>query len=402
MRTETRDVAVGVFHDRDRARDAIEALKDAGFGGGDISVLMPDIGQTRAMAADTGTQAGAATGAVAGGVLGGLGGWLVGIGALAIPGVGPFIAAGAFATALAGAAIGAGVGAVAGALVGMGIPQEEAEWYEGEVRGGRTLVTVRADGRYDAAQTILRWYSAYNVQSRDAAGTRETSGYPAAGTPAEQWEDALPRYRSRWEQTYGSTGSQWDEYEPAYRYGWEMRRNPRYQGRAWSDVEPELQRDWETRHRDRPWNRVAAAVRELWEDTDAERTMRLREERLRPEKETVEAGDAVLRKEVVSEQQTLDVPVTREEVIVERHPVAGSRPASGTSREGEEIRVPVREEQVELEKQVVVTEEVSVGKRPVTETERVSGTVRREVARVETSGDVNVRGAAGAGATASD
>src|SRR5687767_75666 len=154
MWTETRDVAVGVFHDRDRARDAIEALKDAGFGGGDISVLMPDTGQTRAMAADTGTQAGAATGAVAGGVLGGLGGWLVGIGALAIPGVGPFIAAGALATALAGAAIGAGVGAVAGALVGMGIPQEEAEWYEGEVHGGRTLVTVRADGRYNAAQTI--------------------------------------------------------------------------------------------------------------------------------------------------------------------------------------------------------------------------------------------------------
>src|SRR5215207_1747641 len=182
MRTKTRDVVVGVFQDRDRARDAIEALKDAGFGGGDISVLMPDTDQTRAMAADTGTQAGAgaATGAVAGGVLGGLGGWLVGIGALAIPGVGPFIAAGALATALAGAAIGAGVGAVAGALVGMGIPQEEAEWYAGEVRGGRTLVTVRADGRYNAAQAILRRYGAYDIETPDA-GTVPTSRteYPA-------------------------------------------------------------------------------------------------------------------------------------------------------------------------------------------------------------------------------
>src|SRR5215207_6752144 len=160
MRTKTRDVVVGVFQDRDRARDAIEALKDAGFGGGDISVLLPDRDQTRDMAADTGTQAagGAATGAVAGGVLGGLGGWLVGIGALAIPGVGPFIAAGAFATALTGAAIGAGVGAIAGALVGMGITEEEAKYYESEVHSGRALVTVRADGRYDEAQRILRHY----------------------------------------------------------------------------------------------------------------------------------------------------------------------------------------------------------------------------------------------------
>src|SRR6185312_8837138 len=106
---------------------------------------------TEDMAAETGTHAGsgAATGAVAGGVLGGLGGWLIGIGALAIPGVGPFIAAGAFATALGGAAIGAGVGAIAGALMGMGVPEEHARYYEGEAKAGRTLVTVRADDDYD-------------------------------------------------------------------------------------------------------------------------------------------------------------------------------------------------------------------------------------------------------------
>src|SRR5215213_9058620 len=135
MRTGRRDVVVGVFQDHDRAREAIGALKDAGIRGEDISVLLPDRDQTRDVAAETGTQAagGAATGALAGGVLGGLGGWLVGIGALAIPGVGPFIAAGAFATALTGAAIGAGVGAIAGALVGMGIPEEEAKDDESEV-----------------------------------------------------------------------------------------------------------------------------------------------------------------------------------------------------------------------------------------------------------------------------
>src|SRR5215216_4743280 len=136
MQTTTNrgSTVVGVFADRDRAREAIEALKDAGFEGDTISVLSPDNDATREIAEDTGTHAGsgATTGAVAGGVLGGLGGWLVGIGALAIPGVGPFIAAGAFATAIGGAAVGVGVGAIAGALIGMGIPEEEAKSYEGE------------------------------------------------------------------------------------------------------------------------------------------------------------------------------------------------------------------------------------------------------------------------------
>ena len=105
--TQTRSTVVGLFREREEARLAIEALKDEGFAGDAISILSPDKQVTHEMAADTGTHAGsgAATGAVAGGVLGGLGGWLVGIGALAIPGIGPFIAAGAFATALGGAAI---------------------------------------------------------------------------------------------------------------------------------------------------------------------------------------------------------------------------------------------------------------------------------------------------------
>jgi len=117
MSTTTRgSTVVGVFDDREDAREAIEALKDDGFTGDSISILSPDKQATQDIAEETGTHAGAraATGAVAGGILGGLGGWLVGIGALAIPGVGPFIAAGAFATSLGGAAIGAGLGAIAG------------------------------------------------------------------------------------------------------------------------------------------------------------------------------------------------------------------------------------------------------------------------------------------------
>src|ERR1700730_7004991 len=172
MSTTTRgSTVVGVFEDRERAREAIEALKEDGFTGDSISILSPDKQATQEIATDTGTHAGtgAATGALTGGVLGGLGGWLVGIGALAIPGVGPFIAAGAFATALGGAAIGAGIGAIAGALTGMGVPEEHAKYYEGEAKAGKTLVTVRADTQYDDAQRILREHGAYDVESRTGA-----------------------------------------------------------------------------------------------------------------------------------------------------------------------------------------------------------------------------------------
>jgi hypothetical protein len=279
MRVDTRDVVVGLFREPDEARDAIGALKDAGFRGDDISVLVPDRDRTRDMAAETGTRAagGAATGALAGGILGGLGGWLVGIGALAIPGVGPFIAAGVFATALTGAVVGAGVGAIAGALIGMGIPKDEAEWYETEVRGGRTLVTVKADGRYDEAQTLLRRYGAYDIQSRETAGVvAETEGYGTAtaerpatfGTTAattRRWDEDMPSYRSSWEQRYGTSAGRWEDYEPSYRYGWERSSDPRYRGRAWSEVEPEFQRDWESRYPDTPWERAGEAIRDAWE-----------------------------------------------------------------------------------------------------------------------------------------
>ena len=186
---------VGVFDNREDARDAIEALKDDGFDAGSISVLAPDSGDTREIADDTGTHAasGAATGAVAGGILGGLGGWLVGIGALAIPGVGPFIAAGAFATALGGAAVGAGLGAIAGALMGMGVPEEHAKYYEGEAKAGKTLVTVQADGRYDDAQSIMREHGAYDVESRHT-GVSATATTPVTGEPRR----ASGRARYRW------------------------------------------------------------------------------------------------------------------------------------------------------------------------------------------------------------
>src|SRR5580658_8695939 len=127
-------------------------LKAANFSNNDISVLFPDKAGTKDFAHEQHTKApeGATTGGVTGGILGGAFGWLVGIGALAIPGVGPFIAAGPIMAALGGAAVGGAVGGIAGALIGMGIPEYEAKRYEGKVRSGNILISVHTERSEDA------------------------------------------------------------------------------------------------------------------------------------------------------------------------------------------------------------------------------------------------------------
>jgi uncharacterized membrane protein len=163
MMIETRQVTVCLFNDPEAAREAIYELREAGFVGDDISLLAPD---EAASGKDKGEKAreGAATGAVVGGLFGGLAGWLVGLGTLAIPGVGPFIAAGALAAALGGVVLGAGLGAIAGALVSMGIPENEAKYYEGEVRKGRSLVAVRGGRRNDDADRMMRKHGGYDAK----------------------------------------------------------------------------------------------------------------------------------------------------------------------------------------------------------------------------------------------
>jgi uncharacterized protein (TIGR02271 family) len=119
-------------------------------------------------------------------------------------------------------------------------------------------------------------------------------------------------------------------------------------------------------------------------------TIQVKEERLRAEKRPVETGQVNVRKEVHTETKTLEVPVQREEVIIERTPVH-DRAAADAIREGEEVRIPVREEKVNVSKDAVVTEEVKVGKRVVQDTEHVTGQVRKEEVKVEQKGDVDVR-----------
>lgn len=131
----------------DQAVRIVDQLKAAGFSNNDVSVLLPDRAGTRDFAHEQHTKApeGAATGAVAGGLTLGALGWLVGIGSLAIPGVGPFIAAGPIMAALGGAAAGGAIGGMAGALVGFGIPEYEAKQYEGKVKNGNILISVHTE-----------------------------------------------------------------------------------------------------------------------------------------------------------------------------------------------------------------------------------------------------------------
>jgi len=122
-----------------------------------------------------------------------------------------------------------------------------------------------------------------------------------------------------------------------------------------------------------------------------DQTVQLREEELQPRKQSAETGRVRVGKDIVEEQQTLEVPLTREEVTVERRPV-NRQPADSAVGEGNDtIRVPVHKEQVSVDKRAVITAEINVGKRHVQETQQVSGTVRREEARIEHEGDVDLK-----------
>lgn len=137
----------GIYADRTQAENAVDALRSAGFRSTDVSVLLPQNVGTKDFAAEKHTKLpeGATTGAGAGAVVGGTLGWLTGIGALAIPGLGPFIAAGPIMAALAGVGVGGAVGGVVGALAGMGIPEYEAKRYEGRIKKGGILLSVHSD-----------------------------------------------------------------------------------------------------------------------------------------------------------------------------------------------------------------------------------------------------------------
>src|SRR5580765_6505958 len=163
----------GIYPTYSAVDAAVEALRLAGFRNTDISAMFPENVGTKDFAHEKGTKApeGAAAGASTGAVVGGAVGWLAGIGALAIPGLGPFIAAGPIVAALAGAGVGGTLGGLTGALVGMGIPEYEAKRYEGRVKSGGILLSVHCDNSEwtKKAKQILEETGAEDVSSTGEA-----------------------------------------------------------------------------------------------------------------------------------------------------------------------------------------------------------------------------------------
>lgn len=166
-----------LLKDRQQAETVVDRLKAAGFYNHDISMLFPDTSGTKDFAiehetkAPEGATAGVSTGFVVGGVLG----WLAGIGSLAIPGIGPFVAAGPIMAALSGAAVGTAVGGIVGALVGMGMPEFEARRYESKIKEGNILVSVHTEdqGGVDRAKGILNECNAQDISTAAESAVHE-------------------------------------------------------------------------------------------------------------------------------------------------------------------------------------------------------------------------------------
>ncbi len=242
---------------------------------------------------------------------------------------------------------------VASDLTNMGVSNDEAQYYENEYNGGRTVVSVNAGSRAEEAKTILDTNGAYNYASRRGGTTNTASTYSTTtGTPDTGYADAATTgYAAGTTDTTNTTG---------------------YTNTT---------------------NTANTTNADYANENDAERTLRLRGEQLNVTKQPVQAGEVDLRKEVVSQQQTINVPVTHEEVYIENRPVTDATVDDNTPiGEGENIRVPVSEERVNVSKDTVVTGEVSIGKRAVQETQQVTDTVRHEEARLDQTGNPIVSG----------
>ena len=169
----------GIYRSRTTAETAVDELISAGFPSADVSVLLPDVQSTKELAHEKNTKApeGTTTGVATGGAVGGTLGLLAGIGALAIPGLGPFIAAGPIMGALAGVGVGGAVGGFVGALVGMGIPEYEAKRYEGRVKQGGVLLSVHCDtsDEITRAKKILKSTGGEDIASAGEEGVGAAS-----------------------------------------------------------------------------------------------------------------------------------------------------------------------------------------------------------------------------------
>ena len=308
---------VALFEDLEDARDAVEDLVDNGIPRADINLVARDVEsrysryfddegrlrhENRHDRDDTDGEE-IALGAAGGAVIGGLAGVLIGMGLLAIPGLGPIIAAGPIAAGLSGAALGAVTGGLLGALVDLGVPEEHAGYYAEGVRRGSTMVAVKvAEHQVEEVTSIMDdhdpvdlerrveyWRSeddwrGYNTEAEpytsdqirdyrqrinewdgDTASTSyEGTSYADRSYSGSSFSDHEQEFRTHFDRTFSDSGYTYTEYMPAYRYGYDMASDNRYQNADWNAVAPEARRRWDERD-DGPWEEFKDAIRHGWD-----------------------------------------------------------------------------------------------------------------------------------------
>lgn len=350
---------VGLYDDWSTARQVVEELSRAGFDRNDINLVSNDANQEFAHSLGTtdgnGTAAaeGAATGALAGGALGGIGGLLLGLGALAIPGVGPVIAAGPIAAGLTGAAVGAATGGLIGALAGWGIPEEEAGYYAEGVRRGGTLVGVQAEEHeVDRALQLMNRFGPVDIERRSSEW--RSSGWTGFDPDAEAYDFTSD--------TYSANNGQ-----------------NRQTSRGWAEVEPPQGGMGMT------GAGVAGSTR-MDTTREGETAIPIVEEELRVGKREVERGAVRVHTYVEETPVHEDVSLREERVTVERRPVDRVvDPSTIDAFQESTIEMTETAEEVVTNKTARVVEEVVVGKQVDTRTERVEDTIRRTEVEIDDS-----------------
>ena len=319
---------VGLYDDLNTANQVVQALVNYGIDRDEISLIAGDRqgsytsnngnlaeehnGWDKTQTTDSGSAA--AGGAVTGAVVGGVGGALLSLSALAIPGIGPVIAAGPLIAGLVGAGAGAAVGGLLGALTEVGVPEEEAGYYVEGVHRGGTLVSVQADdAETNQVVDIMNRYHPIDVKERGASwrsenrpdygdsmsstatgrmdresdhlaaqtlsGQAVTSSYDrdynrtatglnpfqAGQTVGNGLSYDASTFRNHFQTNYANRGRTYEQYEPAYRYGYTLANDARYRGRDWNAIEADAQRDWVRNHKDSAWEDFKDAVRYSWE-----------------------------------------------------------------------------------------------------------------------------------------
>lgn len=264
---------VALFDSFGDAQSAVQDLVNNGIRRDEISLIATEESGETTKGSELGHEpaSAAAGGAGLGAALGGLAGLLIGLGALAIPGIGPVVAAGPLAAALAGAGIGAVTGGLVGALVDSGVPEEEARYYAEGVRRGGTLVSVRAsDDMVQQATDILHRYHPADMHQRatqwqEAGWTGPAHEDYVASSQTGDFANYEPEFRRNYQTAYANMGYSYDQYRPAYRYGYDLAFNDRFGGWDWDRVEPEARRDWEQRYPNETWAEYRNAVQYGWE-----------------------------------------------------------------------------------------------------------------------------------------